>query len=73
MSSGNLVCIALGKRIRARRRGKGWTQVEMAAYLGINRGHLSDLEMGKREIGLLMLQVIAKGLDTTMEMLLKGL
>jgi transcriptional regulator with XRE-family HTH domain len=45
----------------------------MAAYLGTNRGHLSDLEMGKREIGLLMLQVIARGLDTTMEKLLKGL
>jgi hypothetical protein len=27
----------------------------------------------KREIGLLMLQVIAKGLDTTMAKLLKGL
>ena len=72
MSSANLVCIALGKRIRALRMAKGWTQVEMAAYLGINRGHLSDLESGKREIGLLMLQVIAKGLDTTMERLLKG-
>jgi len=45
----------------------------MAAYLGIIRGHLSDLEKGKREIGLLMLQVIAKGLDTTMDKLLKGL
>ena len=30
----------------------------MAAYLGINRGHLSDLEAGKREIGLLMLQQV---------------
>jgi len=73
MSSGNLVCIALGKRIRSLRMAKGWTQVETAAYLGINRGHLSDLEKGKREIGLLMLQVIAKGLDTTMDKLLKGL
>lgn len=45
----------------------------MAVHLGINRGHLSDLEEGKREIGLLMLQVIARGLDTTMERLLKGL
>jgi transcriptional regulator with XRE-family HTH domain len=45
----------------------------MAAYLGTNRGHLSDLEEGKREIGLLMLQTIAKGLDTTMDKLLKGL
>ena len=73
MSSGNLLCVALGKRIRALRRKKGWTQVEMAAYLGINRGHLSDLEAGKREIGPLMLQIVAKGLDTTMDKLLKGL
>jgi len=63
----------LGRRIRSLRRRKGWTQVDMAVHLGINRGHLSDLEMGKREIGLLMLQVVARGLDTTMEKLLKGL
>ena len=73
MSSANLLCTELGKRIRSLRRRKGWTQIEMAAYLGINRGHLSDLEKGKREIGLLMLQTIAKGLDTTMDRLLKGL
>lgn len=73
MSSGNLLCVELGKRIRSLRRRKGWTQIEMAAYLGINRGHLSDLEKGKREIGILMLQVIAKGLDTTMEKLVRGL
>jgi transcriptional regulator with XRE-family HTH domain len=45
----------------------------MVVYLGINRGHLSDLEMGKREIRLLMLPVIARGLDTPIEKLLKGL
>jgi transcriptional regulator with XRE-family HTH domain len=73
MSSDNLVCAALGKRSRALRLSKGWTQVEMAVHLGINRGHLSDIERGKREIGLLMLQVIAKGLDTTMDKLVKGL
>jgi len=73
MSSGNLLCSALGKRIRALRESKGWTQVEMAAYLGVNRGHLSDIERRKREIGLLMLQTIARGLDTTMEKLLRGL
>jgi transcriptional regulator with XRE-family HTH domain len=73
MSSANLLCTELGKRIRQLRQGKGWTQIEMAAYLGINRGHLSDLEKGKREICLLTLQVIARGLDTTMDKLLKGL
>ncbi len=73
MSSKNALCVALGKRIQSLRKEKGWTQVEMADYLGINRGHLSDLETGKREIGLLTLQVVAKGLGTTMEKLVKGL
>jgi len=45
----------------------------MAVHLGISRNHLSDLETGKREMGILMLQVIARGLDTTMARLLKGL
>ena len=73
MSSRNLVCVSLGKRIRLLRKRKGWTQVDMAVHLGVNRGHLSDLEMGKREVGLLMLQVIARGFGTTMADLLKGL
>jgi transcriptional regulator with XRE-family HTH domain len=73
MSSRNVLCVALGKRIRSLRKRKGWSQIEMAAYLGINRGHLSDLEAGKREIGILMLQVIAAGLETTMAKLLSGL
>ena len=52
---------------------KHWTQSEMAAYLGLSRGHISDLERGRREIGLLTLQVVARGLDVTMAKLLKGL
>ena len=73
MSSPNLLCTELGKRIRLLRRRKGWSQIEMAVHLGISRNHLSDLERGKREAGILMLQTIAKGLDTTMARLLKGL
>jgi transcriptional regulator with XRE-family HTH domain len=73
MSSPNVLFAERGKRIRTLRRKKGWSQIEMAAYLGINRGHLSDLERGRREAGLLMLQIIARGLDTTMAAMLKGL
>jgi hypothetical protein len=39
----------------------------------MNRGHLSDIERGKREAGIITLHVIARGLDTTMANLLKGL
>jgi transcriptional regulator with XRE-family HTH domain len=74
MSSGNhVLLVKLGKRILAQRKKKGWTQSEMAAYLDMNRGHLSDIERGKREAGLITLQIIATGLSTTMSKLLRGL
>jgi len=74
MSSGNhALLVRLGKRIKTLRKGKGWTQVDMAVCLDMNRGHISDIERGKREVGVITLQVIAKGLDTTMSSLLKSL
>jgi transcriptional regulator with XRE-family HTH domain len=63
----------LGKRIEALRKAKGWTQVDMAVALDMNRGHISDIERGKREVGVITLQIIAAGLGTTMAALLKGL
>jgi transcriptional regulator with XRE-family HTH domain len=45
----------------------------MAVSLDLNRGHISDIERGKREVGIITLQIIAAGLDTTMADLLKGL
>ena len=45
----------------------------MAAHLGMDRGHVSEIENGKRVINLLTLQTVASGLDTTMAKLLKDL
>ena len=41
--------------------------------LDMNRGHISDIEGGKREAGLITLQIIARGLQTSMSELLKSL
>lgn len=74
MSSGkHALLVALGRRIQAIRKDKGWTQTDMAIYLDMNRGHISDIECGKREVGVVTLQIIARGLDTSMSRLLKGL
>jgi len=71
MSSGNhALCLKLGRRIKLLRMRKELTQVELAVHLGINRGHLSDIELGKREVGIITLQIIARGLGTTMASLL---
>jgi len=72
-SNKHALLVQLGKRIQTLRRKKGWTQTDMAVYLDLNRGHISDIELGKREVGIITLQVIARGLDTTMARLLRGL
>lgn len=63
----------LGRRIAALRKKKGWTQTDMADALDMNRGHISDIETGKEAPGLITLQIIARGLGTTMARLLSGL
>ena len=74
MSSGtHALLVKLGKRIQLLRKKKGWTQIDMAVHLDMNRGHISDIERGKREAGIITLQVIARGWSTTMPQLLKGL
>ena len=72
-SSNHALLVQLGKRIQSLRKRKGWTQTDMAVYLDMNRGHISDIEQGKREVGIITLQVIARGLNTTMARLVKGL
>ena len=72
-SDKHALLVAVGNRIRTLRIQKGWTQTDMSVYLDINRGHISDIERGKREAGLITLQIIARGLDTSMSRLLKGL
>jgi transcriptional regulator with XRE-family HTH domain len=69
----NTVLVALGVRIRKLRESKKMNISEFAAHTGLSRGHLSELEHGKREPGLFILQTIAAGLDMSMSALLRGL
>ena len=58
-SVNNALLVEIGKRIRTLRKRKGWTQIDMAVTLDMNRGHISDIEQGKREVGIIGLQAIA--------------
>jgi transcriptional regulator with XRE-family HTH domain len=71
--AGNLLFSKFGERVRKLREGRKMDMTEFAAHCGISRGHLSELEHGKREPGLLMLQDIADGLGVSMSRLLTGL
>jgi DNA-binding XRE family transcriptional regulator len=45
------ICTRIGRRIRSLRLGRGMTQVILADHTQITREHLSELENGKKEIG----------------------
>jgi len=63
----------LGKRIRALRLARGWSQVEMADLLAMNRGYLSEVETGKKDPSLTMLKTLSDGLSIPLSELLDGL
>jgi transcriptional regulator with XRE-family HTH domain len=65
--------IRLGDRIRKLRKRCGWTQAEMAERVGIDRSFLADVERGKRNISILNLEIIAKGLRVSLSQLLTRL
>jgi len=69
----NELTLKLGERVRKLRHRLKWTQAELEAHLGVDRGHISEIENGKRMIRLETLQTLAKGFDITMSALLKGL
>ncbi len=65
--------VRLGVRIRTLRRKRGWTQIVMAEKVGIDRSFLADVERGKRNISILNLELIAKGLKITLAQLFSRL
>jgi transcriptional regulator with XRE-family HTH domain len=44
----------------------------MAHLFGIDRGHISDLENGKKSVCLPMLEVLSQGFGITVAALMKG-
>jgi transcriptional regulator with XRE-family HTH domain len=50
----------------------GLSQVEMAHRFGIDRGHISDLERGKKSVCLPMLEVLSKGFGVSVSELMRG-
>lgn len=67
------ITVRFGRRLQTLRKKRGWTQVEMAERLGIDRSYISDMERGKKNVCLPTLEVIALGLETTISRVLSGL
>lgn len=62
-----------GERLRFLRRASNMTQVQLAAYLGIDRSFLSDVERGRKGMSLNFLDAVAKGFKISLSELLRDL
>ena len=65
----------VGERIRARRKARGWTQLELGSRLrpAVSHAAVSDIERGKCRLGISRLRQIARVLGTTDGDLIMGL
>ena len=64
------VRVRFGRRFRTLRKQHGWTQVQLAEKLGLDRSYLADVERGKRNISIVNMEVIARGFGLSLSKLL---
>jgi len=58
---------------RKLRRDRGWNQPYLAEISGIGRVHISELENGRREAGLRILEMLAVSFGISLSELLRDL
>ena len=63
----------LGMRIKYLRQKRKWSQEDLALNSNINRNYISDLENGRRNPSLEILERITIALGITLEELFKGI
>ena len=62
-----------GACLRTLRKERGYTQVSLAAHLGIDRSFISDVERGRKNLSLSYLETIALGFGLTLSELVAEL
>ncbi|HKH64239.1 MAG TPA: helix-turn-helix transcriptional regulator [Solirubrobacterales bacterium] len=67
------ILAAFGKRVRALRLGKEWTQEQLADKAGLNLGQISRIERGVREVRLTTVLTLIVALEVTPDDLLGDL
>jgi transcriptional regulator with XRE-family HTH domain len=72
MASGD-ICLLLGSQIRRLRKARGWRQIDLAAHAELSKTHVSEVETGKRELGIRTLARVADALDCNVSDLMKAI
>jgi transcriptional regulator with XRE-family HTH domain len=67
------ILIRFGRRVRELRKAKDLSQEDFAAECGLDRTYISGIERGRRNVSLINIRAIAKGLGTSLSDLFRGL
>ena len=59
------ICVTVGRRIRVIRDERGYTQAQLADFALLAREHLSELENGRKEVGIRTLERLVEALGST--------
>jgi transcriptional regulator with XRE-family HTH domain len=54
------ICVRLGRNVRRLREERGWSQEDYADRAGIHRTYVSDIERGKRNPTITVVEKLAK-------------
>lgn len=60
-----------GRNVRLARTQKGWTQEQLAFEADVKRSYISEIESGKRNPSLDVVEKIAKALDVKLGLLIE--
>lgn len=67
------ILIQLGKRIAYLRRMKKMSQLDLSLESNVNKNYISDLEKGRRNPSVMVLNRIAEALEIDLATLFKGI
>ena len=59
------ICTRLGSNVRRLREAKGWSQEDYADRAGIHRTYVSDIERGRRNPTITIVEKLAKPLEVS--------
>ncbi len=68
----NDISVRLGRRLRTLRTKRGWHQTYLAEVSGINRCHISEIENGKRDVHISLVEMLATSFEMSVAEFLKG-
>ena len=68
-----MITVDFGNRIKKLRKEKGLSQEKFALSIDMDRTYYASVEKGKRNISIINIEKIAKGLEVNLETLFKGL